>query len=341
MTKGSRNTIRSCEGFLPRLKDGILKKIAPTIGILLTGLLLAGSAANEGVGLFENGDYREAQQVLGDLLAKQPEVPEAQFYMGRIYLALEDAEQALPYLTRAVALDPDKATYHFWLGVAYWALLDLDRELAAYEKALAIDPDFLPAHVYAGHNQLDRGHWPQALGHYESVLEEIPDHPEALYNAGRALDELGRTAEAVDCWQRYLEHHRRGSLAVGAVRQLNAAGNFSYRAYPVGKRFVVGPSPGFRDGTTDIDPEMAATLDDIGRLVQPLDQGMLHIVAFVKNDQALAAERAKTLKRYLRDRFPNIPSGRIRTSWFGEAETMPDHPKRVELKASLKLFTAP
>ena len=339
MTKGTGRTLHSWERILSRLAGRVINPIAPTMGMLIVGLLFAGSATIDGVTLFEKGKYREAQQVLGDLLANQPNAPKTQFYMGRTYLALEDAEQALPHLARAVALDPENAPYHFWLGVAYWALLDLDRELTAYEQALAIDPGFLPAHVYAGHNQLDRGHWPQALDHYESVLAEIPDHPEALYNAGLALDELGRSAAAVDCWHRYLKRHRPGGLAIAAVRQLNAAGDFSYRAYPVGNRFVAGPSPGFRDGTTEIETEMAATLDEIGRLIQPLDRMTLHIVVFVKDDETLAAQRAKALKRYIVNHFPGLSSRRVLTSWFSQPETIQDDYQDVQLKASLKLFT--
>lgn len=341
MTKGKRRKMPPAQRTLFRFIDGMLKTIAPALAIMMAGLLFAGSAPIDGIALFEKGRYHEARKVLGELLAKQPDAPRVQFYMGRTYLALEDAEQALPHFTKAVALEPEQTLYHFWLGVTYWALLDLDRELAAYEQALALDSNFLPAHVYAGHNQLDRGHWAQALEHYESVLEKIPDHPEALYNAGLALNKLGRHTEAVVCWQRYLEHHRTGSLAIGAVRQLNAEGNFSYRAYPIGKRFVIGPSPGFRDGNADIDPAMAATLDEIGAVVETLDGLTLHIVAFVKDNEPLAAERAKTLQHFIRHHFPNIPARRVRASWFGEAERIQDHPKMVELKASMKLFTAP
>jgi Flp pilus assembly protein TadD len=39
--------------------------------------------------------------------------------MGKAYLRMGQAEQALPYFQRAVALAPDSAKMHFQLGQAY------------------------------------------------------------------------------------------------------------------------------------------------------------------------------------------------------------------------------
>ena len=157
-----------------------LKKIAVAAAILAASLLVVGAAQIDGVALFEKGNYGEARKVLTTAVAEAPDNPRNQFFLGRTYLALEEAALALPHLEKAVRLEPNNAVYHFWLGVNFWALLDLDRELAEYDRALAIDPNLLPAHVYAGHNQLDRGEWEAALGHYVTVLQKLPEHPEAV-----------------------------------------------------------------------------------------------------------------------------------------------------------------
>ncbi len=322
------------------LNDLILNTIGLTIVILAASLLVAGATPIDGVTLFEKGNYVEARQVLSAAVAEAPDNPRSQFYLGRTYLALEEAALALPHLERAIRLAPDNAVYHFWLGVNYWALLDLDRELAEYDRALAIDPNLLPAHVYAGHNQLDRGQWQAALGHYIVVLQALPEHPEALYNAGVALKELGRQEEALAVWRRYLQHDRDGALAVGAARNLNLAGDFSYRAFAVGRRFVVGPSPGFPGDTLDIDPQLTEALDDIGQNLSPGDPTTLHIVTFVKDNDKLAAQRAKAVKAYISENFPDISPARVRISWFGQAETIRIGDNVYHLNASINMFTA-
>jgi len=322
------------------LNDLFLKPIGGFLIMLAAGLLLMGADATDGVALFEKGDLHAAQQVLSNAVAQKPDDPRTLYYLGRTYLALEDAERALRHLTRAVELDPGNADYYFWLGVNYWALLDLDRELAAYDKALTIDPNFLPAHVYAGHNQLDRGQWETALVHYTTVLQAVPTHAEALYNAGLALKALDREEEARTVWRRYLQHHRTDRLAVEAARNLNSISDFSYRPFPVGKRFIVGPSPGFKAGVTELAPALAATLAEIGRLIKDQDDVVLHIVAFVKDNEQLAARRARAAKDYIAEKFPEIESRRVRTSWFGQAETIQTGKRNDSLEASIKLFTA-
>jgi tetratricopeptide (TPR) repeat protein len=321
--------------------DGLMmKSIFALVGVLVAGLLVAGAASIDGVALFEKGNYAEARQVLSAAVAEAPDNARSQFFLGRTYLALEEAALALPHLERAVRLAPNNAVYHFWLGVNYWALLDLDRELAEYDRALAIDPNLLPAHVYAGHNQLDRGQWQAALGHYIAVLQALPEHPEALYNAGVALKELGRQEEALAVWRRYLQHHRDGALAVGAARNLNLAGDFSYRAFAVGRRFVVGPSPGFPGDTLDIDPQLTEALDDIGQNLSPGDPMTLHIVTFVKDNDKLAVQRAKAVKAYISENFPDISPARVRISWFGQAETIRIGDNVYHLNESINMFTA-
>ena len=317
-----------------------LKKIAAATAILAASLLVAGAAPIDGVSLFEKGNYAEARKVLSDAVAEAPDDPRSQFFLGRTYLASEEAALALPHLQKAARLEPNNAVYHFWLGVNYWALLDLDRELAEYDRALAIDPSLLPAHVYAGHNQLDRGQWEAALGHYLAVLQKLPEHPEALFNAGVALQALGRQEEALAVWRRYLQHHRGDVLAVGAARNLNAAGDFSYRAFPVGRSFVVGPSPGFKESTPKIDAQLTEALREIGPLIQASNALTLHIVTFVKGNEVLAMQRAKNVKHFMTENFPDIPPERVRVSWFDQAETARIDDHTYQLEASINLFTA-
>jgi tetratricopeptide (TPR) repeat protein len=330
----------SLKGVLNPFNVSILKSIGATIGILAAGLLFTGAGPIDGATLFEKGNYDEARQMLSDALAKAPDDPQSHFYLGRTYLALEEAAKALPHLEKAVQLEPENAVYHFWLGVNYWALLDLDRELAAYDRALAIDPNLLPAHVYAGHNQLDRGQWASALGHYNAVLQVLPEHPEALYNAGVALNALGREREALAVWRRFLQHHQDDALAVGAARNLNASGDFSYRAFAVGQHFVVGPSPGFQEGTLTVDPQLAESLGEIGRIIRANDAFTLHIVTFAMDHTELAAQRAKLVKAHIAENFPDIPPARVRISWFGQAETVQIDDKEYHLQASINMFTA-
>jgi hypothetical protein len=171
-------------------------------------------------------------------------------------------------------------------------------------------------------------------------LEALPEHPEALYNAGVALKELGRVEEALAVWHRFLQHHQTDALAVGAARNLNLAGDFRYRAFAVGRRFIVGPSPGFQEGTPSLDAQLAETLDAVGGTIQENDDLTLHIVTFLPENKELAEQRAKVAKRYVAENFPDIPPERVRTSWFDQAETVQIGGKTYQLEESINIFTA-
>ena len=166
-------------------------------------------------------------------------------------------------------------------------------------------------------------------------------HGEALYNAGLALQALDWEQEAAAAWRSYLQSHRTGRLAVNAARLLNGVGDFSYRVFPIGKRFVVGPSPGFRKDTPDMGLALIEALSDIGRYIRANEALELHVVAFVKNDAKLAEARARTVKRFIGAKFPDIPPRRVRIRWFGQAETILTGNKNDNQKASINFFTGP
>ncbi|MGD9332893.1 MAG: tetratricopeptide repeat protein [Desulfobacterales bacterium] len=263
---------------------------------------------------------------------------ELHYALGRQLLAVEQAEQALPHLQRAVETRPNRALYHFWLGVNYWTVSDLDQELAHYREALKLDPDFLPAHVYTAHNLLDRGDWQAALRHYRRVLQEVPNHPEALFNSALAHQNQDDQTQANELWSTYLDYYDRGAQALQAVEHLNANGNFTFRRIRLGPVDRVIKSITFRRGGTLLDETSRTTLDDIGRILAANRKLVLHVVAYAENDAEMAHRRAHVIKRHLTGRFDDIAPRRIKLSWFGVPETVHMEGHAFQLDPSIQLF---
>jgi tetratricopeptide (TPR) repeat protein len=307
----------------------------------LVGFIGTTRADEDGETLFQQGRYAEAKAVLARQLARHPAEARLHFLMGRSCLAGNEAEEALPYLQKAVELENHSAEYHFWLGLAYWAQLDFEAEQASYRRALDLDPDHLPAHVYMGHNFMDRGLWRQALIHYERVLRDVPDHPEALFNSALAHRQLGRTAEENTSWKQYLGYYSTGRKAMTAVEHLNANGDFSFRPLVFGPRGVVLEQIHFTPGGTTPEPDSLAALDEAGRVVLQTPEVILQVVAYAEEAPEVAEVRAKFIKSYLLRQYPGIAPERIRISWFGMPETVPTLSGTVALNPSLRLFTEP
>jgi len=109
--------------------------------ILVAFVLLTFSAAAEtpyekAIGLYQKGDFRQAREEFARLLEKDPDNPDALFYMAELE---PDADQALANRQRFLSLHPDDqradqvlygiAQYHFAVGYYLTAAKDYERLL--------------------------------------------------------------------------------------------------------------------------------------------------------------------------------------------------------------------
>ena len=288
--------------------------------LLTLVLLMSGCMSLKGERLLKNEQYQEGIATFKSIVREEPKNAEAQYYLGRFYLALERPEQALPHLKQAVRGDPAKADYHFWLGVAYWAIRDFALERKSYLQALAKDPKHLPARLYLAHNFLDSGEWQKALDNYDLLLQRQPYNPEALYNRGLALMELHRPHEEAMAWKRYLQCYPEGRWALRAVDHLNQLGQFSYRNFTIGYRRVTLEHITFPPGSAKLLPQGKPSLQVLGTILSINDKIYLEVVCYKNGDPALAAARAKAVRDYLLQEFPQIKPSRLGARGIGFKE---------------------
>jgi tetratricopeptide (TPR) repeat protein len=99
-----------------------------TLALALISLLLLACASctatkpgpiELGIQNFEAQEYDTARTLFETALTKEPENPQAVYYLGRIALQSGDLDGAIVRLEQAVALDDANSEYHFRLGVAY------------------------------------------------------------------------------------------------------------------------------------------------------------------------------------------------------------------------------
>ena len=281
--------------------------------LLLLGLVLwfPGCMSLKGERLLKNQQYQDGVATFKSMVQEEPKNPEAHYYLGRFYLALERPEEALPHLKQAVQGDQAKADYAFWLGVAYWAIRDFEGERKSYFQALAKDPKHLPARLYLAHTFLDRGEWQEALNNYNLVLRQAPYNPEALYNKGLALMELDRPKDEAKAWKKYLQYYPEGKWALRAVEHLNQLGDFSYRNFTIGYRRVTLESIPFKPGTASLLSQAKPSLQVLGKILSINHEIWLEIFYYKSGDPALAAARAKAVRDYLLQEFRQIKSSRL------------------------------
>lgn len=116
-----------------------------------------------------------------------------------------DWKNDISLFSRYVRQYPERAVGHHNLGTAYLDLVgDLDKAEQEFETTLTLDPHFPRLHTQMGYIRLLRGDYQEALRHYTEAVLQNPQDAEALLNRGKALENLGRYAEAVIEYKRFL-----------------------------------------------------------------------------------------------------------------------------------------
>jgi tetratricopeptide (TPR) repeat protein len=111
----------------------------------------------DGKKLFEEGKYEEAKEVLLKVVEQEPENPEVNFFLCKVYLILDDHDNSIEYGEKAVKLNDSQSEYHLWLGRAYGMQVQKGNKLKAlfrmkkvrneFEKAVELDSTNLEARV--------------------------------------------------------------------------------------------------------------------------------------------------------------------------------------------------
>lgn len=125
--------------------------------LLLTTPLVAQTALDEAVALFEKRQYAEAAAQLAGVVAAEPGNARAHAYYGMALAnAKGDLDGAVAQLEKAVSLDPASSRYQVWLGSIYSSKAGQSglfkaaslagKAKAAFEKAVELDPKSVEAH---------------------------------------------------------------------------------------------------------------------------------------------------------------------------------------------------
>ena len=81
------------------------------------------SGINDGlekaIHLFEDGKFPEAKEIFQSYIEENDKIPEAAFYLGRIYLIEDSLDEAIDWLKKAVKLNENDSENHHWLGITY------------------------------------------------------------------------------------------------------------------------------------------------------------------------------------------------------------------------------
>jgi predicted O-linked N-acetylglucosamine transferase (SPINDLY family) len=130
-----------------------------------------------------NADHAHALQLLG-LIAHQ----------------LGQYQQAIDWITKAIAVDGRDPSSHSNLGAVYYALQRFEDAVDAYHTALRLKPDFAQAQYNLGAALKDLGRIEEAASAYEAAARLNRDYAEAYFEWGNVSYLLGQLDRAIDAY---------------------------------------------------------------------------------------------------------------------------------------------
>jgi tetratricopeptide (TPR) repeat protein len=150
----------------------------------------------------QTGDLAGAAGFCRQILAENPDQPDALHLMGVIEHLSRRSESAVQFIRRAIAVRPDSAEFHANLGLILSDCGRHEEAVAACRKALELSPDYVVALNNLGNSLCALRRFDEAISAYERALQLQPRNAGAANNLGNAFKGLGRMDEAIGAYRR-------------------------------------------------------------------------------------------------------------------------------------------
>lgn len=164
----------------------------------------SGFIASVALDYYELGFRGKAQGLFGRALAKDQGDALFALYYGT-YLDREgQAQEALPYLERALAAMPNDSVALAYLGHAHRHLDHPEEAKRCFRLSIRFGPNQGEPYESLAHLAADAQQWEEAVECWQEALIRMPNDPQVLYNLGNALCELKQYQGAVPAFRKAL-----------------------------------------------------------------------------------------------------------------------------------------
>ncbi|MGD0462850.1 MAG: tetratricopeptide repeat protein [Tepidisphaeraceae bacterium] len=163
------------------------------------------------------GRLDEAQRVYRQLLAQDPNCPDALHLLGVLLFQRGQHQPAIDLIRRAIALYPAGAMYHSNLARILVAAKRPDEAIVAHQQAAALQPNNPQAYNDLGSVLLTARRVDEAIAAYRRAVELGPELPGAWSNLASALQVGGQLSEALNCCKKALAIQPNYVEAIGVL----------------------------------------------------------------------------------------------------------------------------
>ena len=148
------------------------------------------------------GRFGDAADLYRELLARDPDHPEAIHFLGVCLVRSGRRDEGLPLVERSVRLAPANVLYRQNFGLLLAETGELSLAEAQFGELLRLERENSTAHNYLGMVRQRLGRMDEAIASYEEALRLQPKDPAAANNLGYCLLERGELERALSLLHR-------------------------------------------------------------------------------------------------------------------------------------------
>jgi tetratricopeptide (TPR) repeat protein len=140
--------------------------------------------------------YNKALEEYGKALGLKPDLPGANFAVGRILWKMQRFEEAVPYLYKELERNPYHGLANYHLGNIYLSQGKSEQAIGYLEAAIRAQPNLTEAYLDLGRALAGAGKYDAAIGFYQKVVQNRPDEAGVYALLATAYRALGKEQEA-------------------------------------------------------------------------------------------------------------------------------------------------
>lgn len=163
------------------------------------------------------------QGFLQEVLARDPDNPDAYRLMGVEALQQGHPGDAVVLLKKAISIDPDFVVGWIDLGRAHAAQGDFAQAVDATRHAVDLEPRALLPHVLSAGYLSRMGRYNEAIAKYNDGLATAPGNRDCLLGLGHALRTIGRHAGSVAAYREVMRTQPAAAEAYWSLANLKNA----------------------------------------------------------------------------------------------------------------------
>jgi tetratricopeptide (TPR) repeat protein len=159
-----------------------------------------------GVTTFQrNAQYRTAQSIWADVVAKRPHNARAETSLALALVDEGKLTEAIDLLNRALRANPKYGMGHYDLGSVLQSQGRIEEAVQQYQEAIKWQPELARPRYNLGCILASQGRFAEAIQQYQDALRLEPNASEVCNNLGIALASSGKLDEAIAQFRRAVE----------------------------------------------------------------------------------------------------------------------------------------